>query len=66
MPSVGTATVPPTTIFALFRKPPSALGTGASHGTSGSAASHRRCFPASCVAYGSPMRVQERHRPASK
>ena len=31
MPRVGESTVPPTTIFAFARKPPSALVTGGSH-----------------------------------
>jgi len=68
---VGESTVPPTTIFALARKPLSALVTGGSHAMppdakGSSSARARASLPATCSAYGCPMRVHERHVPASK
>ena len=73
MPSVGSSTVPLTTILALLRTPSWALATGGSQTAAGPAAvgptsrsSTARCLVASCAAYAVPSQVHDRQRPASK
>ena len=70
---MGSSTVPPTTILALFRNPSSRPAAASSHpgavgstGTSASAARVAASLATSCSAYGTGSWVHERHTPASK
>ncbi len=66
---MGEAEVPPTTSFALLRKPDSREATGASQWCTPTGARIPRTqasLAASWSAYGSPMREQERQTPESK